>query len=199
MGGTDGQGLLNFAPTSSTPPNSRRPTNPFARDFPVLGGSLGLCGSESFEGVLLLRPGSVELELRAELVVDRTSLLSLHELVLVVLLLDVLLGTLPLLLHLSLELKNLNLSNIEFLVPAPPFCDVLLLDAVELVDVVLPELTALGGLSVVRGLAIDLPPGVGIPDPTAPVPGEVARDDTGLLFLALRYVDPDDDEMLLFW
>lgn len=161
----------------------------FARDL-FFGGSFGL----SVSGEKLRAPGSVELELLALAVLDLVSQLVLEsrsllrakddELVLAVLpvlVLDVLLGTPPLPLDLSLELKNLNLSNIEFLLGGTVFCEVLLFEAVELVEVVLPVLTTRGcfspdGLGVVN----DRPPGVGIPDPGTA--GEVARDDGWLVF-----------------
>jgi len=68
-----------------------------------------------------------------------------------------------------------------------------LLDAVELVDVVLPVLTALGCLSVdPRGVARDLPPGVGIPDPPVLLPGDVALNVAGLLlFFVLIKDEPE--------
>ena len=161
----------------------------FPRDL-FFGGSFGL----SVSGEKLRAPGSVELELLALAVLDLVSQLVLEsrsllrakddELVLAVLpvlVLDVLLGTPPLPLDLSLELKNLNLSNIEFLLGGTVFCEVLLFEAVELVEVVLPVLTTRGcfspdGLGVVN----DRPPGVGIPDPGTA--GEVARDDGWLVF-----------------
>lgn len=156
----------------------------FPRDF-VFGGSLGLSDS----GEKLIAPGSVELELLALAVLDLVSVLIRESLsllrakdeelvlaVLPVLVFDVLLGTPLLPLDLSLELKNLNLSNIEFLFCGVDFCEVLLFEAVELVEVVLPVLTTLGcfspdGLGVVK----ERPPGVGIPDPGTA--GDVARED----------------------
>lgn len=122
--------------------------------------------------------------------------------VLVVLCLEALLGRLLLVLDLSLELKNLNLSNIEFLlVVAGPFWEELLPEAEELVEVVLPVLTTrppppLDDLSPDRGCAKLRPPGMGIPE-VAEDPGEVARCDvegTGLLltwFLALINDEPE--------
>ena len=151
----------------------------------VFGGSLG----DSDSGEKFKPPGSVELELLALAVLDLVSVLILESLsllrakeeelvlaVLPVLVLDVLFGTPPFPLDFSLELKNLNLSNIEFLFCGGIFCEVLLLEAVELVEVVLPVLTTLGCLSPVgRGVVSDRPPGVGIPDPGTA--GEVALDE----------------------
>lgn len=198
---------LCLADTSSAvrmlPPLSLPPNPPLLRDL-VLGGSLGL--PESFEGVLLPHvPGSVELELRAladdcrSLARESRSLLEHVLPVLVVLCLEALFGRLLLVFDLSLELKNLNLSNIEFLlVVTAPFWEVLLPEAEELVEVVLPVLTTLPpppDLSPERGCAKLRPPGIGIPE-VAEDPGEVARceaEGAGLLltlFLALIKDEP---------
>ena len=69
-------------------------------------------------------------------------------------------------------------------------------------EVVLPELTARGACLSDdvdgRGVASDLPPGVGIPEGVAADPGDVAREDAEggllLLFLALRWEDPAKDK-----
>lgn len=183
-------------------PFSLPPYPPLLWDL-VLGGSLGL--PESFDGVLLPHvPGSVELELRAladdcrSLVRESRSLLEQVLPVLVVLCFEALLGKLLLVFDLSLELKNLNLSNIEFLLGvAAALWEVLLLEAEELVEVVLPVLTTLPpDLSPVRGCAKFRPPGMGIPE-VADEPGEVARSEaegTGLLLLFLALINDEPEK-----
>lgn len=204
---------LCLADTSSAvrmlPPLSLPPNPPLLRDL-VLGGSLGL--PESFEGVLLPHvPGSVELELRAladdcrSLARESRSLLEHVLPVLVVLCLEALFGRLLLVFDLSLELKNLNLSNIEFLlVVTAPFWEVLLPEAEELVEVVLPVLTTRPpppDLSPERGCAKLRPPGIGIPE-VAEDPGEVARceaEGAGLLLTLFLALIKDEPEVTLLF
>lgn len=121
----------------------------------VLGGSLGFL--ELFEGVLLLYVlGLVEFELRVfaddcrSFVREFRLLFEYVFFVLVVFCLEVFFGRLFLVFDLFLELKNLNLFNIEFLlVVIVFFWEVFLFEAEEFVEVVFLVL-------IIRFLLFDL-------------------------------------------
>lgn len=105
---------------------------------------------------------------------ESDSLLELELVVLAaVLLLEALFATPDLLFSFSLELKNLNLSNIEFLLAAAPFCRPLeevpedpVPDPVELVELVEVEslLACLSEKDCPLELPNNRPPGVGMPE-----------------------------------
>lgn len=166
------------------------PPRLLANDFDLTG-VLGHPESAVSVLVLVLTPGSVELELLA-LADDFESResVSLRELelnVLLVLVLDALLTTVDLLLLLSFELKNLNLSNIEFLFVGEDFKDCARVGvagpAVAVVGIFVDRLV-LSPSDWLRALLVRArPPGVGIPDPTEL--GDVALLGCWLLLLLL--------------
>ena len=104
-----------------------------------------------------------------------------------------------LLLSFSLELKNLNLSNIEsfFCAPTPPLeFRALLALVAEATEAVLVELTmrfVLSPAGGLRAMPIPRPPGVGIFDTLL---GDVERDDSRLklFLLALKVLPPVEEK-----
>lgn len=177
------------------------PPRLLANDFDLTG-VLGHPESAVSVLVLVLTPGSVELELRA-LADDfesreSVSLRELELIVLLVLVLDALLTTVDLLLLLSLELKNLNLSNIEFLLVGEDFKDCALAGVagpVLAVVGILVDRLVLSPSDWLRALLVNArPPGVGIPDP--PVLGDVALLGCWLLLLLLLllFLEVNDED-----
>ena len=167
--------------------------------FPDLAGNFGL-EDPLVAVLLLLAPASVELELlQLEDFVSLPESVSLDNLdpgvVLVLLLvfdavLEALLFTL-LFLSFSLELKNLNLSNIEFLLlEGFAGLPVLLEEDVELVELALVLLDCFSAAVGILGPERLLPPGVGIPEWVVLL-GDVARNKAELvLFFELTGVGP---------